>query len=197
MIIVVPLARLDHLGDVQLRGVELDEVHELLRLVLGVEDGQLRIQADVRALTVEAAVQQAHQRVEGALLLVLRDQLLEVVRVHDDVHARELGAAVLLRLDARNVHLLPGPRVVGLLRRVDGRGVLLQLHVAGGELRVVRDGGVEDLRRLVGALLVEAVADLLQIIIKIIMIIIMINMMMMIILIMILVLNMITILIII
>mmetsp|Transcript_71220 Transcript_71220/g.201809 ORF Transcript_71220/g.201809 Transcript_71220/m.201809 type:complete len:370 (+) Transcript_71220:939-2048(+) len=155
----VALAGMDELGDVELRGVHLDEIHKLLRLVLCIQDAELCVHADVRALAGEAGIQEADKLLEVAPLLVVRDELLQMVGVHDDVHAGDLGAAELLRLDARDVDLLPGLRVVGLLRRLHGLGVLAQHHVAGGELGVVRNRLVQDLRGLVCPLLVEAIAD--------------------------------------
>mmetsp|Transcript_108987 Transcript_108987/g.351891 ORF Transcript_108987/g.351891 Transcript_108987/m.351891 type:complete len:1017 (-) Transcript_108987:616-3666(-) len=160
---VVPLASVDELRDVQLCGVQLDEVHKLLRLVLGVQDGQLCVHADVRTLMGEAAVQEADELLEVTVVLVLRDQLLQVIWVHDDVHARDLRATELLRLHARNVDLLPRLGVVGLASSLHSLGVLTQLHMARGQLGVVGDGLVQDLGRLVGALVVQAVAHVLDV----------------------------------
>mmetsp|Transcript_49882 Transcript_49882/g.106893 ORF Transcript_49882/g.106893 Transcript_49882/m.106893 type:complete len:672 (-) Transcript_49882:2191-4206(-) len=156
--VVVTLASLDDLRDVQLRSVQLDEIHELFGLVLGVEDRQLGVHANVGTIAGEAAVEEADESLEGALLLVLSDELLQMVRVHDDVHASDLCASELLGLDASNVHLLPCLGVVSLPCRFDGLGVLAQVHVARGELRIVGDGSVEDLGGLVRTLIVEAVA---------------------------------------
>mmetsp|Transcript_25740 Transcript_25740/g.76640 ORF Transcript_25740/g.76640 Transcript_25740/m.76640 type:complete len:1065 (+) Transcript_25740:1273-4467(+) len=155
---VVALAGVDELRDVQLGGVHPDEVHQLLGLVLGVEDRQLCVHADMRALVAEAGVDEADELLEVAQVLVLGSELFEVVRVHDNVHACDLGAPELARLDAGDVHLLPRLRVVGLLRSVHGLRVLPEHHVAGRQAGVVRDGSVEDLGGLVGVLVVQLVA---------------------------------------
>lgn len=73
---VVALARLDQLGNVQLLRVQLDEVHQLLRLVLRVQDGKLGVHSDVGVLAPQTAVQQAHELIEVTALLVLGNQLL-------------------------------------------------------------------------------------------------------------------------
>mmetsp|Transcript_1325 Transcript_1325/g.3676 ORF Transcript_1325/g.3676 Transcript_1325/m.3676 type:complete len:568 (+) Transcript_1325:983-2686(+) len=156
---VVALARVRQLRDVELRRVHLDEVHELVWLVLGEQDAELGVHAGVRALLGQAGVEQADQLLEVAVLLVVRDQLLQVVWVDDDVHGGDLGATELLRGDARDVDLLPDFRVVGLPRRLDRLGVLPELHEAGRELRVVGDRVVEQLRGLEVLLLVQAVAN--------------------------------------
>mmetsp|Transcript_39737 Transcript_39737/g.89625 ORF Transcript_39737/g.89625 Transcript_39737/m.89625 type:complete len:236 (-) Transcript_39737:2442-3149(-) len=160
---VMSLAGMDKLGNVQLARVHLDEVHELLRLVLGVQDAQLRVHSNMRPLACEACVQEADEFLEVSLLLVVCNKLLQVVRVHYDVHARDLRATELLGLHAGNVHLLPRLRVVGLSSGLNGVGILPKLHVTRGELGVVGNGLVEDLGGLVRALLVEAVADRLNV----------------------------------
>mmetsp|Transcript_3712 Transcript_3712/g.9309 ORF Transcript_3712/g.9309 Transcript_3712/m.9309 type:complete len:463 (+) Transcript_3712:1267-2655(+) len=160
---VVALARLNQLGDVEFRGVHLDEVHELFGFVLRVQNRELGVHADVGALAAEAGVQKSDELLEVAVLLVLRGKVLQVVRVHDDVHTRDLGAPELLRLHARDVDLPPGLRVVGLFGCLDGLGELAQLHEARSELGVVRDRLVQDLRGLVRLLIVQPVADALHI----------------------------------
>mmetsp|Transcript_9398 Transcript_9398/g.24460 ORF Transcript_9398/g.24460 Transcript_9398/m.24460 type:complete len:202 (-) Transcript_9398:565-1170(-) len=156
---VVALACLNQLGDVELRGVHLDEVHELLGFVLRVQDGELGVHAHVRALAGQASVQEADKFLEMPTLLVLGDQLLQVVRMHDDVHGGNLCTTELLRLHAGNVDLLPGLGVARLLGRLNSLRVLAELDEARGELRVVRDGLVEDFCRLEELLLIETVAD--------------------------------------
>mmetsp|Transcript_102832 Transcript_102832/g.290759 ORF Transcript_102832/g.290759 Transcript_102832/m.290759 type:complete len:976 (+) Transcript_102832:1169-4096(+) len=160
---VVPLAGVDELGNVELGSVQLDEIHQLLGLVLGIQDRQLSVHTDVRAVAAEAAVEQADELLEVAVVLVLGDQLLQVICVHNDVHARNLRATELLRLHASHVDLLPGLGVVGLPGGLHGRGVLAELHVAGGQPGIVRDRLVEDLGRLVRPLVVQAVTDALHI----------------------------------
>mmetsp|Transcript_46457 Transcript_46457/g.110420 ORF Transcript_46457/g.110420 Transcript_46457/m.110420 type:complete len:206 (+) Transcript_46457:1017-1634(+) len=130
--VVVPLARIDELGDVQLRHVHLDEVHQHLWLVLRIHRGQLCVHAHMSTLVAEPGFQQLHQRIEAALLLVLGNHLLQMVRVNNNVLACNLCTAELFRLDAGQVHLLPCLGVVRLLRRLDRLRVLSELHVAGG-----------------------------------------------------------------
>mmetsp|Transcript_73476 Transcript_73476/g.202808 ORF Transcript_73476/g.202808 Transcript_73476/m.202808 type:complete len:272 (-) Transcript_73476:1729-2544(-) len=152
--VVVALAGLDELWDVQLRDVQLDEVHELLRLVLRIQPCKLGVHANVRVFAVEATIQQAHELFETTALLVLGDELLQVVRMHNDVHASNLRATELLGLHTCNVNLLPCLGVVGLPCSLHCLGVLAKLNMTGGKLRGIRDGLVKDLCGLVGLFVV-------------------------------------------
>mmetsp|Transcript_131667 Transcript_131667/g.366980 ORF Transcript_131667/g.366980 Transcript_131667/m.366980 type:complete len:569 (+) Transcript_131667:1593-3299(+) len=160
---VVPLAGVDELGNVELVRVELDEVHELLRPVLSIEDGKLRVHADVRAVAVEPVVQEADELLETTLLLILRNEVLEVVRMHYDVHGSGLRSTELLGLDARYVHLPPGLGIACLPRRLHCLAVLAQTQVARRELGTIGYGLEEDLGSLVGVLLEQAVANSLDV----------------------------------
>mmetsp|Transcript_17866 Transcript_17866/g.38286 ORF Transcript_17866/g.38286 Transcript_17866/m.38286 type:complete len:295 (+) Transcript_17866:991-1875(+) len=156
---VMSFAGLDELGDVELGGVHLDEVHELLRLVLCVQDGQLGVHAYMRPLAAQAAVQKLNQFLEVAVFLVLRDEVFEVIGMHDDVHACDLRTSELLGLDAGDVDLAPSLGVVCLLRCLYRLRVLAQLHEAGGQLGVVGDGLVENLGSLEETLVIKPVSN--------------------------------------
>mmetsp|Transcript_88548 Transcript_88548/g.255373 ORF Transcript_88548/g.255373 Transcript_88548/m.255373 type:complete len:374 (-) Transcript_88548:3001-4122(-) len=91
-------------------------------------------------------------------LLVLGDQLFEVVGVPDDVHACDLRTLELLRLDARQVDLLPRKGVVRLLRRIDSLSVLAKHHVRRRQLGIVVDRLVKDLRGFEGLFIIQAVS---------------------------------------
>ncbi len=94
--VVVALAGVDQLWDFQLRNVHLDEVHEFLGFVLGLEDAELCVHANVRPLAAEAAVEECEELLKVPRPLVVSDELLEVIRVHDDVHACNLCTVELL-----------------------------------------------------------------------------------------------------
>mmetsp|Transcript_30633 Transcript_30633/g.49145 ORF Transcript_30633/g.49145 Transcript_30633/m.49145 type:complete len:261 (-) Transcript_30633:689-1471(-) len=161
--VVVPLTCLDELGDVELLRIQLDEVHQFLCLVLGIENCKLGVHTDVSALVAEARVQERNKLLERARRLILRNELVEVVRVDNDVHRAHLCTAELLSLDASAVHLLPSLRVVRLLRGLNSLGILTELNVACSELGVGGDGQVENLCGLVRTLVVKSISNSLEI----------------------------------
>lgn len=143
------LGRAQHLRDVQARPEELEVLAHLLGPVLAVEDGELGEHAHVRALEPECLLEQRDELVEVAAVLVVVDELVELVGVHDDVQAAHLREAELLLVDAGEADLLPGLGRVGLASRVDGAGEVAEAHERDGELRVVAHVVVKDLGRLV------------------------------------------------
>lgn len=157
------LAGAQHLGHVHAVVEDLEVLHQLLGQVLGVQDAELREDARVRALQPQALLQQLHQLRGVARALVVRDELLQVVRVHDDVQAADGRQPELPHLDARHVHLLPRGDGVGLLRRVHRLAVLVQVDEAERQLGVVVDVGEEELSRLVVALVEEPLPDRLDV----------------------------------
>mmetsp|Transcript_37454 Transcript_37454/g.84891 ORF Transcript_37454/g.84891 Transcript_37454/m.84891 type:complete len:394 (+) Transcript_37454:1675-2856(+) len=92
----------------------------------------------------------------------MSDQLLQLVRVDDDVQRADLGESELLGLDARSVDLLPCAGRVCLARRVNGGLELVEVDQAGCEAREVGDGVEEDLRRLVHRLGEATLGDVLD-----------------------------------
>mmetsp|Transcript_3295 Transcript_3295/g.10326 ORF Transcript_3295/g.10326 Transcript_3295/m.10326 type:complete len:1450 (+) Transcript_3295:864-5213(+) len=149
------LAGAQQLGHVAALPVDAAVLHQLVRLVLGVEHAQLGEDAGVRLLQAHALLQQADELLPVAVPLVVVDELLQVVGRHDDVQAADLGQLELGGGHAGGVDLLPGAHAVGLARRVDGGAEVAQLDVAGGQLGVVADAVEQDAGRLV-QLLVEA-----------------------------------------
>ena len=77
--------------------------------------------------------------------LVVVNELLQVVRMHDDVQTRDVGQSDLISLQTGDVHLLPGGDRVGLGGRVDGLAELVHVDVAQSQLGVVVDVREEDL----------------------------------------------------
>mmetsp|Transcript_20034 Transcript_20034/g.67858 ORF Transcript_20034/g.67858 Transcript_20034/m.67858 type:complete len:315 (+) Transcript_20034:1372-2316(+) len=112
----------------------------------------------MRAVEAEALLHELDKLRRLALALVQQHELLEVVRVHDDLQARDSGEAVLARGHASRVHLLPRRHGVGLLRRLHRLAVLLQVDVAQRQLGVVVHGREEELCRGEEALVKAALA---------------------------------------
>ena len=94
-----------HFGNVDSRPEQLEVLAHLLRLVLGVEDGQLGEHAHVRALQTERSLEQADELHEVAAVLVVVDEVFELVGVHDDVQTAHLCQAELLVVDAGEADL--------------------------------------------------------------------------------------------
>lgn len=148
-----------HLGGLHAVPVDLQVVHRLLLVVLGVQHGQLREDAGVGVLQTQALLHDLDQLLVETSLLVGGHQRLQVVGRGDDVQRAGLRQLVLLGGQARLVDLLPGADVVGLLRHVHGLAVLAQAHVSGRQLGGVAHVLVQDARGLVHLLVEAAVAD--------------------------------------
>mmetsp|Transcript_45208 Transcript_45208/g.105419 ORF Transcript_45208/g.105419 Transcript_45208/m.105419 type:complete len:407 (+) Transcript_45208:908-2128(+) len=161
--VVMPLACVDKLRNVQLLNIHLDEIHKHLWLVLRIHRGQLGVHTNMGTFVAKSCLQQLHQSIKAALLLVLRDHFFQVVWMDDDVLSGDLCTSELLCLHAGQVDLLPRFGVVGLLRRLNCLGVLSELNMAGGQAPVVRDRSVQDLGGLVELLIVETVANCLDV----------------------------------
>mmetsp|Transcript_36899 Transcript_36899/g.63699 ORF Transcript_36899/g.63699 Transcript_36899/m.63699 type:complete len:420 (-) Transcript_36899:2862-4121(-) len=108
----------------------------------------------------EALLHQLHELGGAASTLVVADELLQVIRVHDDVQTADVGQAELLGTQTSEVHFLPGGGAVGLGGSIHGLAVLLQVDVAEGQLGVVVDVNEQQLRGLEQTLVEAALADL-------------------------------------
>ena len=95
----VLLAGDEQRGDVESAPEQLNVLHELLLLVLCVENPELRVHSLVAALEVDALLEHGDQLLEVAQTLVVGDQVHQVVHVHDDVHGAHLSEAELARDD--------------------------------------------------------------------------------------------------
>mmetsp|Transcript_29787 Transcript_29787/g.50046 ORF Transcript_29787/g.50046 Transcript_29787/m.50046 type:complete len:229 (+) Transcript_29787:1442-2128(+) len=147
--VLLRLAHADKLGDVDARGEELEVLHQLLGLVLGVEAAQLREDAHVRALKPEPRLHKRKQRLKLAVVLVELADLLQLVRLHDDVEAAQLGQPELALLHARKAHLLPCARAIGLAGGLNRLLELVQADQRGGQAPPGADARVQDLGRLI------------------------------------------------
>ena len=77
-------------------------------LVLRVQDGQLSEHAHVGALQAQGGLQETHQLLKVAPLLIVVVQVFELVGMDDDVKAAHLGQPELVVVDACEANLLPG-----------------------------------------------------------------------------------------
>ena len=148
-----------HLGGLHAVPVDLQVVHGLLLVVLGVQHGQLREDAGVGVLQTQTLLHDLDQLLVQTSLLVGSHQRLQVVGRGDDVQSARLRQLVLLGRQTRLVDLLPGADVVGLLRHVHSLAVLAQAHVGRRQLGGVAHVLVQDARSLVHLLVEAAVAD--------------------------------------
>jgi hypothetical protein len=176
------LRRSQHFGDVNARPEQLQVFAHLRRLVFRVEDRQFGEHAHVGALQTQRRLQQPDQLLEVAAVLVVVDEVLELVGVDHDVHAAHLRQAELLGVDAREAHLLPGARAVGLAGAVDGslpkiyvllktqrkfqhsaHLELLQMDQRDRQPSEIRDVVVEQLGRVVHFIVETPVSDFLYV----------------------------------
>ncbi len=97
---------------------------QLLGLVLGVQDGQLGEHTHVHALETQTGLQQRHELHEVPAAEVVGDQLIQLVGLHHNVETADLRKAELACVNAREAHLAPAARVVGLACSLHGILVL-------------------------------------------------------------------------
>ena len=153
------LARALHLGGLHAVPVDLQVVHSLLLVVLGVQHGQLGEDSGVGVLQTQTLLHDLDQLLVETSLLVGSHQRLQMVGRGDDVQSAGLSQLVLLGSQTGLVDLLPGADVVGLLRHIHGLAVLAQAHVGGRQLGGVAHVVVQDARSVVHLLVEAAVAD--------------------------------------
>ena len=118
-----------------------------LRFVFAVENRELREHAHVRALEAEARLEQLDERLVVSARLIVFNELLELVGVHDNVETADLSESKLVLIDARKADLLPRSRRVGFAARVNCALIVAHLYDRYGETRVVADRVVENFRR--------------------------------------------------
>ena len=87
-----------YLRDVDTRPEQLQVLPHLARLVLGVEDGQLRKHAHVGPLQPQGCLHQCDELIEVAPVLVVVDQVCQFVCMDNDVQATDLGQTELLAI---------------------------------------------------------------------------------------------------
>mmetsp|Transcript_10474 Transcript_10474/g.36145 ORF Transcript_10474/g.36145 Transcript_10474/m.36145 type:complete len:1393 (-) Transcript_10474:82-4260(-) len=161
--VLLGLAGPDELWNVDLVREQLQVLHQLVELVLGVQNSQLGEDSHVRALQSEASLHEGDELLVLAPALVELADVLQVIGVHDDAQAAELSEPVLLLLHAGKADLLPGLGRVGLARGLHGGLVLLELHESAGEPSPVGQAREDDLGRLEDSLVEAAITDRLEV----------------------------------
>ena len=156
------LAGADELGDVDAGAEELEVLHELLGLELGVEDAKLGEDAHVRPLQANASLHQGQELLVLATHLVVLRDFLQLVRVDDDVQRAQLCQPELALVHAREANLLPGARVVRLASRVDSVGEFVKLDQGARQPAPVGARREKNLSSLVQALVEASIADVVQ-----------------------------------
>ena len=156
------LAGADELGDVDAGAEELEVLHELLGLELGVEDAELGEDAHVRPLQANASLHQGQELLVLATHLVVLRDFLQLVRVDDDVQRAQLCQPELALVHAREANLLPGARVVRLASRVNSLGEFVKLDQGARQPAPVGARREKNLSSLVQALVEASIADVVQ-----------------------------------
>lgn len=75
------------------------------RLVLGVENSQLSEHAHVSPFQTQGSLKEGDELVEEATVLVVVDEVLELVCMHDNVQTTDLSETELLRVHTRKADL--------------------------------------------------------------------------------------------
>ena len=101
----IPIRPFPYLRDVDTGPEELQVLPHLCRLVLGVEDGQLREHAHVSSLETQGSLEEGDELVEVAAVLVVLDQVVQLVSMYNNMEATDLGEAELLSIHAGKADL--------------------------------------------------------------------------------------------
>ena len=142
----------DHLRDVDARPEQLQVLHHTIRVVLGQSDTQLGEHTHVSPLQPETGLEDRDKLIKVTVALILADEGLQLLGVHNQVQTANLGQTELLLVNAGLVDLLPDLDAVGLAGTLHSSLVVLEVHQGGCKLGPVRDAGEEDLGSLVVSL---------------------------------------------
>lgn len=106
----------DDLGDVDPRPEEFEMLHGLLRLVLGVENREFGEHGHVCPLKTETRLHQCNEFVKEAVVLVLLDQFLQFLGMHNQIETANLSETEFSLVDTCLVDLFPNPVVNIMLK---------------------------------------------------------------------------------
>lgn len=148
-------------------------LHQPLLFVAAIQHAQLREDALMRPVQVDALLEQLHDRCkvttdlhtsavsiachsteteDSSWYFVVVDEVVEVIHEDDDMNTASLREAELLSVDAGVAHRLPGRDGVGLASSVHRLLELVQVYIAERKLAVVIDVLVQDARSLIETL---------------------------------------------
>ena len=114
------LAGSEKFGGVQLVHVRFAVLHQFLRLVLGIENGQFSEDADMSPLQSDSSLQHTHHFIRHSKSIVMLDKSFQFIRVDDDIHGGSVSELVLMSSNTSHADFSPGFGGVGFLRRIDG-----------------------------------------------------------------------------
>lgn len=87
----------------------------------------------------KASFKQRNQLVKVTVALILLDQVLQLISMHDEVKTANLCQAEFFLRNAGFINLFPDLDAVGLASALDSRLVVFQVHKRRGKLGPVRD----------------------------------------------------------
>lgn len=157
---LVSLASSEQFWNVNLSVVTSAVIHQFLWLVLSVENTQLGEHTDVRSLKTETVLNEVGQFFPVAILLVVGNNILQMIRMHNNVWTSNTSQSELLSLHTSEGDLLPGLWSVSLLGSLEGSLELSQMDQARGQLGVVSETFEQDLSSLVVLLLEASVTNI-------------------------------------
>jgi hypothetical protein len=106
----------DDFGNVDPRPEELEMLHRLLRLVLGVKNRELSEHGHVRPFKTETSLHQCNEFVKEAVVFVLLNQLLQLFCVDNQIETTNLSETEFSLVDTCLVDLFPNTMVSNILR---------------------------------------------------------------------------------
>lgn len=154
---------LTYFWDVDSRPEKFKMFPHPLRFVFAVKDGEFGEHAHMRSFESESSLEKVDEFLEVAAVLVVVDEVLELVGVHDDVQAAHLRQAELAAVHARETHLFPGASRVRFAGAVHCPLELLQVHQSDRQTSKVWHIVVQQFCSVVHLVIKTTVSDLIKI----------------------------------
>mmetsp|Transcript_43976 Transcript_43976/g.72700 ORF Transcript_43976/g.72700 Transcript_43976/m.72700 type:complete len:211 (+) Transcript_43976:240-872(+) len=133
----IVLARLQQRRNIESRPKQIDMLHQLNLLVLGVQDTQLRINALMRTIQIDTLLEQIDELGKMTANLIVSNQVVQMVHKHDDIETANLRQSKLVRIHTRVTHILPRLNRVGFTCRIHRLLILLQTHQTGRQFGII------------------------------------------------------------
>lgn len=115
------------------------------------------------SLKAKTLFKKCNELIKVTVLLILLDETLKFLSIHNQVQTTNLGKSELLLVNTSSIDLLPDLDVVCLTGTFNSSLVILEMNQGGRKLGPVRDAGKEDLCSLVVSFSIRLVTGLLNI----------------------------------
>lgn len=151
-----------HLRYIYARPEKFQVFPHSLRLVFTVENSQLGEHSHVSSLESQSGFQKIDEFFEVTAILIIIDQVLQLVGVHDYVQTAHLGQSEFTAVHAGETNFLPSASRISFARAVHGALKFFQVYQRYSETREIRHVVVKQLRGVVHLVVETSVADLQQ-----------------------------------